>query len=134
MRVRSPARLNGRDLFRLRHVRDVEDADAAEPFGADRLLYASRAAVDAPARLLDGHEQQVAVNRKIALTAGADDRRDQARLRGGRDVVDVEAVEIADEQLVAPEGHVRVPELEAGPPRRPCRILLRRLLRVFFLF
>ena len=38
MRVRAAARLHRRDLLRLLDVGDVEDADAAEPLRADRLL------------------------------------------------------------------------------------------------
>src|SRR5439155_853944 len=47
MRVRSAARLNRRDLARLAEIADIENADAAEPFGADLVLNALRAAVDA---------------------------------------------------------------------------------------
>ena len=42
--------------------------------------HALRAAVEPAARLLDRHEQQVAVDRHVALAAGADDRREQLRL------------------------------------------------------
>ena len=56
---------------------------------------ALRAAIDAAARLLHRHEQQVAVDRHVALAAGAHDRREQLRLARPLDVVGVEAVEVA---------------------------------------
>ena len=58
---------------------------------------ALRAAVDPSARLLDRHEQQVPVDRDVALSAGTHDRGEQLRLLRRLDVVDVEAVEVADE-------------------------------------
>ena len=75
VRMRAAARLHRRNLPRLADVADVEDAHAAEPLLADRLGHAARAAVDAPARLLHRHEQQIAVNGQVALAAGADHRR-----------------------------------------------------------
>ncbi len=80
VRVRAAAGLHRRHLLRLLEVGDVEDADAAEPLRARRARHAPRAAVEAAARLLDRHEEQVAVDRDVALAAGADDRRDQLRL------------------------------------------------------
>ena len=82
------------------------------------------AAVDAAARLLDRHEQQVAVDRHVALAARAHDRRQQLRLLRVLDVVDVEAVEVADEQAVAAEREVGVGEVQRS--RRRCRLLRRR--------
>ena len=112
MRVRSAARLNRRDLARLAEIADVENADAAEPFGADLVLNTLRAAVDAAARLLDRHEQQVAVHRHVALPAGTHRRREQLRLPGDLDVVGVEAVEVAHEEVRAAEREVGVGESE----------------------
>ena len=80
VRVRAAAGLHGRDLLRLPDVGDVEDAHAAEALRADGRLDALRAAVEAAARLLDRHEQQVAVDRHVTLAARADDRREQRRL------------------------------------------------------
>ena len=58
-------------LLGILQVGDVEDAHAAEPLHAHRRGHALRATVDAAARLLDRHEQQVAVDRHVALAAGA---------------------------------------------------------------
>src|SRR5690606_4511547 len=91
---------------------DVEDAHAAEALGAHRALHAAGAAVEAAARLLDRHEEQVAVDRHVTLAAGADDRRQQLRVTRVGDVVDVEPAEVADEELIAAEGEVRVREVE----------------------
>ena len=57
VRMRSAARLHGRNLSRLAQVADVEDADAAKPLAADRRLHALRAAIEPAARLLDRHEE-----------------------------------------------------------------------------
>ena len=100
--------------FGLLQVGDVEDADAAEALAADPILHALEAAVDAAARLLHRHHEQIAVNRDVALAAGAGDRGDQLQLVGLLDVVGVEAVEVADEQMPLREGEVGVGEVEAA--------------------
>jgi hypothetical protein len=63
-------------------VADVEDAHAAEALGVHGTLRALHAAVDAAARLLHRHEEQVAVHRHVALPAGADERRAQLGFAG----------------------------------------------------
>ena len=82
-------------------VADVEDADAAEALRVDRAGRALGAAVDAAARLFDRHEEQVAVDRHVTLAARAHERRAQGRRGGIGDVVDLEAVEVADDGVVA---------------------------------
>ena len=62
MRVRSAAGLDGGDLLGILQIADVEDAYAAEAGLADGILDAADAAIEAAARLLDRHEQQVAVH------------------------------------------------------------------------
>ena len=53
----------------------------------------------------------------IALAARADDRRHERRAVGVGDVVDLEAVEVADEGVVALEREVRVDEAEVAGVR-----------------
>src|SRR4029450_596944 len=65
VRVRSAARLHGRDLLRLVNVGDVEDADGAGAAGADGRFDARRSAIDAAAGLFDRHHQQVAPDRHV---------------------------------------------------------------------
>src|SRR5688572_32661116 len=103
MGMGAPARLDRRHLTRPMEIADVEDADAAHPLGAHRVLDALDAAVHTAARLLDRHDQQAAVHRHVTLAAGADDGGDEPRLPRDLDVVDVEAVEAADEREVAAE-------------------------------
>ena len=98
--------------------RDVEDPHAAEAFLADGLGDALDAAVDAAARLLHRHEQQVAVDRDVALAAGAGDGGEQLRPARVLDVVGVEAVEVADPHVGAGEREVRVGEVEAAAAER----------------
>jgi hypothetical protein len=62
------------------------------------------------------------VDRHVALAARTDDRRDQARLAGDLDVVDVEAVVVADEGEIAAERDVRVRESEGGRCGRGRRV------------
>ena len=72
VRVRAAARLDRGELFGFADVRDVEHAHAAKPLRADGRLDSPGATVDASTRLLDRHEQQIAVHRKIPLAARTD--------------------------------------------------------------
>ena len=110
--MRAAAGLHGGHLAGLAHVGDVEHADAAEALVADGRLDAAGAAVDAAARLLDRHDQQIAVNRDVALPARADHRGDEARVLRILDVVGIEAVEVADEELLAFERQIGVGEVQ----------------------
>src|SRR5262245_31326210 len=112
MRMRSAARLNGGYLPGLADIGDVEDADAAEPFGTDWRCHSLGAAIDTAACLLDRHDEQVAVNRDVALTAGAHHRRNQTRLPGVLDVVAVETVEVSHDEVITLERQVGVREAE----------------------
>ena len=108
--MRAAAGLHGGDLHRVGDVADVEDPHALEPRADGRV----GAAVDPGAGLLDRHEQQVAVDRHVALAAGAHHVGDVGRVGRVGDVVDVEAVEVADEGVVAAEG-----EVGATMPEKP---------------
>ena len=83
---------------------------------------ALRAAIDASVGCLRRHEQQMAVDRNIALAAGAKQRRPQLDLLRIVDVVKIDAVIIPDKQMVAAEGQIGV-----GRPvvSRGCRSRLR---------
>ena len=130
MRVRAAAALHGGDLLGIREVADVEDADAAEPVrdweaeadvaaaparlpgqrapgGGRRRRHITgrqrdslRAAVEASIGRLRRHEQQMAVHRYVSLTAGADQRSPQLDLRRVVDVVEIDAVVVADKKMV----------------------------------
>ncbi len=128
--MRAAARLDVGDLLRLPDIADVEDAHAAEALGTDRRVDALRAAVETAARLLDRHEEQVAVDRHVALATRAHDRREQRRLLRRIDVVHVEAVEVAEEEIVLAERDVGVGEVQSGRPL--IRLRLRRLLLLLF--
>ena len=111
--MRSPARLNGGDLPRLPHVADVEDPHRRGNRSAlTGCLDALRSAVDAAARLLDRHDQQVAVDGHVALAARADDRRDEPRLARVLDVIGVEPVEVTDEEVLPLEREIGVGEVQ----------------------
>src|SRR5439155_19773502 len=88
------------------------------------------AAVDPAARLLDRHEQQIAVDRHIPLTAGAHHRREEARPLRAVDVVRVEPVEITLEQMIATEGEIRVRIAKTSARRLRGRRSIRRSRRL----
>src|SRR5688572_2782674 len=110
MRVRAAARLHLADLYRPSGIREVEDADASEALGCSLDGRALEPAVDAAARLLDRHDQEVADDRDVALAAGANDRRQKLRRLTAGQAIDVEAVIAAGDHDVALKGHIRVRE------------------------
>src|SRR5687767_10633500 len=112
VRMRSAARLHGGYLFRLSDISDVEDTDATETLAADVRLNTLGAAVKPATRLLDRHEQQVAANRHVALAAGAHDGRELPWLPRGLDIVDIEPMEIADEDLTLAECEIGIPLIQ----------------------
>ena len=116
--MRSTAGLDGGDLARLLEVADVEDADAAEPLGAHRCLDALGAAVNPAARLLDGHEHQVAVDGQVALPARTRHRDAQLRLPRILDVVEVETVEVAEIEVRPFERQIGIREVQTEPAGR----------------
>ena len=71
-----------------------------------------RAAIEAAVGHFHGHEQEVFVHRDIALAAGADHRGQQRGLGGIGDVINIYAVKISLEEMVALEREVRVREGE----------------------
>ena len=102
--------LHGRHLAGRFQVRQVEDAHPAEALHADAVLHPLGAAVEASAGFLRGHEQQVAVDGHVALAAGTHDRDVQLDVAGVGDVVDLEAVVVALEEVIPLECEVRVGE------------------------
>src|SRR3546814_2013093 len=111
VRVRAAAGLDLADLDRTRRIADVEDAQAPEPLWARILGYTPKAAIDPAAGLLDRHDEDVAGDRHVPLSARADDRADQAGLVPPT-AVEVEAVIIAEREQVAGKGHVGIGEIE----------------------
>ena len=127
--VRAAAGLHRGDLPRPPQVADVEDPDAAEALRADGIGDALEPAVEAPPRLLDRHDQQVADHRHVALAAGADDGGYQPGRCRRLDPVGVEPVVAADEQPVPGERQIGDPEAEQASPLRVFLFLLLFLLR-----
>lgn len=69
---------------------------------------ALRAAIQPPIRHLHRHEQQVSVDRHIALSPRADQRRQQLGLRRIGNVIDANAVEIPLEKVVSLKCKIRI--------------------------
>src|SRR5688572_17425449 len=112
--MRTAAGLYRRYLLRLFQVADIEDADAAETLLAYGSFNALCAAVHTSSRLLHRHEQQIAVNRDIALAAGTYDGRQVPGLVGFLNAIGIEAVEIADEETIPAECQVGIREVESS--------------------
>ena len=121
VRMRTAAGLDSGDLLGILDVRDIEDAHAAETiflscgrvafffvaWGRWRFRWKSlRAAIEAAVGHFHGHEQKVFVHRDIALAAGADHRGQQRCLGGIGDVINIHAVKISLEQVIALERQV----------------------------
>src|ERR1700690_3306597 len=62
----------------------------------------------------NGHEEEVLVNRDITLAAGADQRGEESGVGGIGDVVDIDAVEISLEEVIALESKIGIGESELG--------------------
>ena len=108
VRVRSAAGLHVGDVLRAGDVGDVEDADAAQPILAHRLGNALDAAVEPPRQSFARHEQQVLVDRDVALRRRADIGHHRRRLDRIGDVVDLEAVVVALDGVLPRERQIRV--------------------------
>ena len=72
MRVRAATGLDRAHLHRPCKVADIQDAKPAEPLGADVVLHTFEPAVDPSPGLFHRHDQQVADDGDIALTAWTD--------------------------------------------------------------
>ena len=126
VRVRAAARLDVRDVLRIRDVGDVEDADAAQPIGAHRVPHALPAAVEPAAEALARDEEQIPVDGDVALRCRAVERLRQLRAGRVRDVPDLEAVVVALDRVVAGEREVGV----GAPDELSGRRILRDDLHV----
>src|ERR1700735_5463356 len=83
------------------------------PRGRRRLGRKSlRAAIQTAIRHLYRHEEQIFVYRNIALPARAHQRSQQRSLRRIGDVINIHAVKVSLEKVVALKGQVRVGERE----------------------
>ncbi len=124
MRVRTSARLHGGNLFRISDVADVEDPNAAEAIflrrrkvrpglsrRARRIGRKSLGTAIKPAvRRLDRHKHQVLINRRVALSARTNDRCHKSGFCRIGDIVDVNAVIVSHEYVIALECEVGIGE------------------------
>src|SRR5687768_15051789 len=108
VRVRAAAGLHVRHVSWIVEVADVEDTQAAQAVLAHRILNTAAAAIEAAAEALTGNEEQIPIDRDVALGSGAEERLPQGRRRGIRDVPEHEAVVVALNRVIAEEREVRV--------------------------
>ncbi len=120
MRVRAAAGLHVLDVLRMRDVGDVEDTDAAHAHLAHCFRHALTAAVVATRLPFSRHEEQVLVDRDVALRRRAVVRGLELGLTRIRDVPHLVAVVVALNDVVADEGDIGV--RDAGEPRRRRRV------------
>ena len=118
MRVGPAAGLHVTHILRVGDVADVEDADPADPLVAHRVLDALCAAVQAPAVGLAGDEQQVLVDRDIALRSGTNVAGREHRLRRIGDVPDLVPIVVALDRVLTQEGEIRIRVVEFRGLRR----------------
>ena len=112
MRMRAATGLYLSDLPRATQVTDVKDADTAEALFTDVLGDALQATVDATARLLYRHDQQVAGDGYVTLPTRANDRTEVLRNTVRIELVNVETVVAAGNHLVIRKCHVSIRETE----------------------
>ena len=110
MRVRTAAGLHQANLDRVANVRDVKDAHAAESIRANVSLNAFKSAIEPCAAVLNTHNQNVADDRNVALSAGANDRTDQFRNAIFAQFIGVKAVIVPGNHHIAREGNIGVRE------------------------
>src|SRR5438046_157216 len=120
MRMRAAAGLDVRNVARVRTVGRVEHANAAHAalvVVTDRVLYPLLPAGRATVQRLTRDEQQVAVDGDIAVRAGADTGTPEHRMLDVRDVPDLDAREIALNDIVAAKREIGVDEVEVARVR-----------------
>ena len=119
--VRAATGLHIGDVLGARDVRDVEDADATDADRADRVGHALAATVLATRLGLGGYEEQVLVNRHVALGRGAVIGRLERRSSHIRDVPNLVAIVIALNRVFPQEGDVGVGDTDEALGRRTVR-------------
>jgi hypothetical protein len=108
--VRAAIRSHRRDEEGGAGIGDVEQADPLEAGGPGQLVLAGASFVGL--RVIDGLSQDQAipglVDGHVALRPATEERGQQPRVRGVRDVVDPKPAVVPREDQVSPEGQVRV--------------------------
>ncbi len=108
MRVRPAAGLHGSELLRIAEIADVEYANASKSFRTDRRRNTLRTTVNASASLLDRHEEQIPMDRYIALSAGTHNGCDHSSIGRIFNRISREPAEIPHKQIVAAECDIRI--------------------------
>ena len=113
VRVRPPAGLDAGQLHWVVEVADVEDADPPEALQV-RPPWPCVPQSMRPRVSSTDMKSEVPEHRGVALAAGADERGAQHRVGRVGDVVDLEAVEAADDGVLADQRQVGVDEAEVA--------------------
>ena len=114
------------DLLGTRDVGDVENTQPAETLVADLIIDSFEAAVDPAPAIFDAHDQQIAGDRYIALSARAHHRADQLRHAVLSETISVETVVTTRNHHIAAESHI-------GESKAQQRTALAELGLVFLL-
>ncbi len=108
VRVRAAAGLYVADVFRIADVADIEDAETAEPVLADSVWDTLRPTVEARAQTLTRDEEEVPIDRNVALRCRAEVRRLERRRTRVGDIPHLIAVVIALDRVGTRECQVGV--------------------------
>ena len=108
MGVAATAGLHLTDLARAGDVGSVEDAQTAKALLAHPFGHALQSAVDATARFLHAHDQDIARNGYVALPAGTHHRAEQFRHAVLAQAIGVEPVVVTGHHQIARKGHIGV--------------------------
>ncbi len=108
VRVRAAAGLHVADVSRIADVADVEDAETAQTVRADGVPHSLRTAVESTGEALAGDEEQIPVDRNVALGGWADVCRGQSGPARIGNIPDLPAVVVPLNCVVAAERQVGV--------------------------
>src|ERR1051325_6026755 len=95
-------------------IGNVEDANAVEALGAHGVRHTLRPTIHATVSVLHGHEEQIAVDRRITLAAGTHDGRAHLGRSAIADVDDLDAVPATLEHEVAAKGEIGIPVFDVA--------------------
>src|SRR5438105_14971737 len=90
----------------------IEDSDAAQPLVADGIRDALRTTVGPTVQRFARHEQEIAIHGDVALRSRTDEPLVQLRDLGIRDVPDLDAVEIALNDIIAADREIGIDKAE----------------------
>ena len=112
MGMGATAGLHGGNLHWHGHISDIEYPDTPKTFITDGIRHALQSTIQTTPRLLDRHDQQVAINGHIALPTGTDDGAQQLRRQRVVQTVEVVSMVVAGHRDVAGKRQIGVGKIQ----------------------